>query len=74
MLVNTICYKVNTPITFNGKDWHDTFLAYYTYKNDEEAKKEAELLTKEMPKILPTGAPAPDDVKYYFVHKQEEMV
>ena len=76
-MTNTICYKLNNPIYYNkGTKWEkacDTFLAYYTYKNDEEAQAEAKKLTAEKPAVLPTGVPAPADVAYYFVKKQGKM-
>jgi len=77
MMMNTICYKTTEPTYYNkGTKWEktcDTFLAYYTYKNDEDAAAEVNRLNETRPEVLPTGAPAPKNVAYYFVNKQEEM-
>jgi hypothetical protein len=52
----------------------DTFLAYYTYKNDEEAKAEAERLNAEKPATLWNGQPIDwTKIDHFFVNKQEEM-
>ena len=65
MEMNTICYKMKTG---------DEFLAYYTYKNDEEAKNEAEKLNTEKPAKLWNGQPIDwEKIDHFFVNKQEEM-
>ena len=73
-----ICYKMKEPVCYNkGTKWektHDEFLAYYTYKNVEEAKKEVEEINRTKPAKLWNGAPVDwEKVAYFFVSEQEEM-
>lgn len=57
--MTTICYKLNTPITFNkGKTYNDTFLEMYVFN-----KNEAQKICDEL------NATATDRV--YFVDEQE---
>lgn len=78
MMTNTICYKTKEPVYYNkGTKWertHDTFLAYYTYKNDAEAQAEADRLNAEHPATLWNGEKIDwTKIDYFFVNKQEEM-
>ena len=78
MMMNTICYKLKSPIYYNkGTKYEttcDTFLSYYTHLNDEEAQEEAKRLNTEKPDKLWNGK-AIDwaEIDYFFVHKQDEM-
>lgn len=65
-----ICYKTNTQLY-----GVDEFLAYYTYKNIDEAKKEVEEINKNHPATLWNGQKIDwDNVKFFFVDRQELMV
>ena len=64
-LYNTICYKVIAT----GEE----YLAYYTFKNDEDAQKEADRLNTEKPELLWNGEAAKCDERFYFVNQQEMM-
>lgn len=76
-MMNTICYKTTNPTVYNkGTKWEktcDTFLAYYTHKNDTDAQAEVDRLNIEKPEFLPTGEAALCNERTYFVNKQEEM-
>ena len=76
--MTTICYKMKNPVYYNkGTKWEkssDEFLAYYTYKSVEDAKKEVEEINSNKPEKLETGAPVNwDEVAYFFVNEQSEM-
>lgn len=60
MMTKTICYKLNTPITFNGGiSYHDTFLECYV--NEENAQTKCDEL----------NATATDRI--YFIDQQEKF-
>lgn len=74
MKMNTICYKTKEPTYYNkGTKYEttcDTFLAYYTYKNDEEAQEEAKRLNTEKPATLWNGEKIDwTKIDYFFVNK-----
>ena len=62
-----------TVICYTNKNG-ETFLAYYTYKTFEEAKKEAEMLNTIKPEKLWNGIKIDwTTVDYFFADVQEEM-
>ena len=71
MMMNAICYKTNKPVIYNkGSRYEkscDTFLAFYTHLNFEDAKALAEKMNND-PKKSENG-----EIKTYFVNQQEEM-
>ena len=78
MKQTVICFRTINPIYYNkGTKWETTcdhFLAYYTYKTIEEAKKEVEEMNRNHP--AKDGAGLPIDwtaVKEFFVSEQEPM-
>lgn len=73
-----VCYKTVEPTYYNkGTKWEktcDEFLAYYTYKTIEEAKKEVEEMNANHPAVDACGNPIDwTKVAYFFVDEQEEM-
>ena len=73
-----ICYKMKEPVYYNkGTKYEttcDTFLAYYTYKNVEEAQVEVDELNNEKPTKLWNGEPINwDEIDFFFVDEQEEI-
>lgn len=76
-MMNAICYKTTNPTIYNkGTKWEktcDTFLAYYTHKNDVDAQNEVDFLNTTKPATLFNGEPALCEERTYFVNKQEEM-
>ena len=64
MKMNAICYR-----TTEGNE----FLAYYTYKNDVDAKAEADELNTSKPATLWNGEPAHCDIRTYYAAEVEEM-
>ena len=78
MKSTVICYKTINPVYYNkGTEWEkscDHFLAYYTYKTVEEAKKEVAEINKNHPNKDTCGNPIDwTKVKEFFVSEQEEM-
>ena len=64
-LYNVICYRVIAT----GEE----YLAYYTFKNAEDAQKEADQLNSEKPERLWNDQPAKCNERFYFVSQQEMM-
>ena len=64
-LYNVICYRVIAT----GEE----YLAYYTFKNAEDAQKEADQLNTEKPERLWNGEASKCDERFYFVSQQEMM-
>ena len=78
MKQTVICYRTINPVYYNkGTKWEtscDHFLAYYTYKTVEEAKREVKEMNKNH--SAKDGIGLPIDwtvVKEFFVSEQEEM-
>ena len=73
-----ICYQTINPVYYNkGTKWEktcDTFLAYYTYKTVEEAKREVEIMNATHPEKDGCGNPINwNEIAHFFVDEQEEM-
>ena len=73
-----ICYKLKNPMVFNkGTKWEnscDTFLAYYTAKNEAEAQKEVDEINATHPEKLFNGEKIDwNEIEKFFVSRQEEM-
>lgn len=78
MKQTVVCYKTINPVYYNkGTEWEkscDQFLAYYTYKTVEEAKKEVAEINKNHPNKDTCGNPIDwTKVKEFFVSEQKEM-
>lgn len=73
-----VCYKLKKPIVYNkGTDYEkseDKFLAFYSYKTEEEAQEEVDIINKKKPERLWNGEKLDwNNIDYFFVSKQEEM-
>lgn len=73
-----VCYKLKKPIIYNkGTDYEmseDKFLAFYSYKTEEEAQEEVDIINKKKPERLWNGKELDwNEIDYFFVSKQEEM-
>lgn len=64
---------ISRVICYREKSTGNTFLAYYTYKDMEEAQKEAEEINRTKPEKLFNGLPANCDKFEYFASEQETM-
>lgn len=78
MKQTVICFRTINPIYYNkGTEWEtacDHFLAYYTNKTIEEAKKEVEEMNRNHPDKDAHGLPIDwTTVKEFFVSEQEPM-
>lgn len=76
--MTVICYKTKTPTIYNKGTKHesycDQFLAYYTYKNQEEAQKEVDEINATKPDKLWNDTPIDwERIDYFFVDDQEAM-
>lgn len=74
-----VAYKLREPKVYNkGTKYEtkeDTFLAWYTEKNKEVVEKEIKKLNEEKPERQPNGKKINwDEIEYYFVDEQEEMI
>ena len=78
MKQTVICFRTINPVYYNkGTKWEtscDHFLAYYTYKTVEEAKREVEEMNKNHSEKDGIGLPIDwTVVKEFFVSEQEPM-